>query len=393
MNTFRRSLPLISTSFINKTGTIGLSLVPMILVEHQLSAGHSSLMMTFVKASTLGGTLLGGLCCDRLGMKRTLLLSFLLAALGMGAIPAFRSLNLIILGACICALGQAMYPGVSRLLVSSNNARHHQQEAIGWLRTANNAGMIASFSLGWLLSSLGISALMIVDAVTSLLAVLFSARMIPTDAALEATERKGQPRPGQGDADLGSWRLFIMNATAIAAYTFVVEMVFTGTAARCRLLFGEEGLAVFSKMMLINVTLCATLAIPAAKTIKNTSLSFPLGLGLVGLGLTLLFGLPPSAVGIYAGAFCYSLGEVIFMSLATYSLIQVTPATRRRGTVYSSAIFLQQVTKIAGAALVFPLMVHGKNTLPVCIAVAVALLAYGSWVGLQLTKHFKKAGM
>ena len=66
MSTFRRSLPLITTSFINKTGTIGLSLVPMILVERHLSAGQSSLVMTLIKASTLGGTLLGGLSSDRL---------------------------------------------------------------------------------------------------------------------------------------------------------------------------------------------------------------------------------------------------------------------------------------------------------------------------------------
>ncbi|MGZ3741733.1 MAG: hypothetical protein ACXVB9_20320, partial [Bdellovibrionota bacterium] len=84
---FRRSLPVTLTSFINKAGTIGLSIVPVILVEHHLSAGESASVMGAIKAAGLVGVLLGGRLCDLWGLRTTLLLSFLISGLGMLPLP------------------------------------------------------------------------------------------------------------------------------------------------------------------------------------------------------------------------------------------------------------------------------------------------------------------
>src|SRR4051812_41200248 len=100
-STFKRTLPVTLTSFVNKAGTIGLSIIPVVLVERKISVDQSAWIMGSIQAASLVGVLGGGWLSDVLGLRGTLLLSFLISGLGLAAVP-FTSTALAL--AFVCAV-------------------------------------------------------------------------------------------------------------------------------------------------------------------------------------------------------------------------------------------------------------------------------------------------
>jgi MFS family permease len=118
VTTFKRSLPITLTSFINKSGTIGLSIVPILLVERHISSGESAWIVGAIRAAGLAGVLVGGWSCDLLGLRTTLLLSFLVSGAGLALMPVFSGAWLIALTACLAQLGTSLYYASARLLLT-----------------------------------------------------------------------------------------------------------------------------------------------------------------------------------------------------------------------------------------------------------------------------------
>src|SRR5262249_5122324 len=117
MSTFRQSLPLLTTACINRCATIGLSLLPMPLIDNLPSTGVSSTILGLVKVALVAGTLLGGVVADRVGMKKSILLSFLLAGIGLGCLPLGDSVVWIGFWAVVGQLGQAVFYSPARVMV------------------------------------------------------------------------------------------------------------------------------------------------------------------------------------------------------------------------------------------------------------------------------------
>ncbi|MFN7135857.1 MAG: MFS transporter, partial [Myxococcales bacterium] len=143
---FRQSLPVLLTTFVNKVGAVGLSLLPMLLVERALPSETSSLVMGLVKAAVLLGSFAGGWVADRAGLRVALVSSFAIAGTGLALLPLASDWVVLAALAMLAQLGNAMFHSPARLLVTSAVAPEHQREAIGWLRGAVNGGQIVSFS-------------------------------------------------------------------------------------------------------------------------------------------------------------------------------------------------------------------------------------------------------
>ncbi len=364
-STLRRSAPLLATAFINRCGTIGLSLLPMLLVEKQLSSGSASAVMTLVKVALLVGMLAGGWATDRLGMKRSLLLSFALAGIGLGCLPLGDTTVWICAFAVIGQLGQAMFYSPARVMVVGMVPPAQQQESIGWLKTANNLGNIFSYAIGALCFHWGVLVLMLFDSLTSLVAVGVGARVLPD---------LGRAKAKRPEAGGGTWSLFTLCTLAVAGFFFFFELFMVATAAKCRIAYGDEGLRLFSEAMIINTVLCTGLAVVASRVLRNPNIVFPVGIALVAIGTWLATDLASKPV-IFAGVLVISLGEIAFTALAQFVIIRATPRTPRPGLVYSMSLVVQSLGRIAGATLAFPVVVHGDHPLPFLAICAVILVA------------------
>lgn len=387
MQAFRASLPLTGTSFVNKVGTIGLSLLPVLLVEREVGIGQASLIMGLTKAMALVASFLGGIASDRLGMKKVLLASFGLSAVGLFGMASLKSVILLALFAMLAQLGNNLFHSPARLLLTEMVAKNQVKEAIAWLRTGNNAGQIVSYSIGSVFAALGTSLLIYFDAVTSLLAMLCGLKWLPEHKPAVVGAEQGQE--GQEKAP---WGTFIRCTLIVAGSSLIYEFFVSGAAAKYRIVFGPEGVRIFSLSMVINTVFCALFAVHAAKIFKNPARVLPLGICLEMLGAALALEAARVDVGfstralIYGGMFLNTLGEIVFASLSQVVILQALPKTHAQGSVYGFAIMVQMTGRIIGGALAIPMIAYGTRPGLVVLALGLPFLVLALLSATELKK-------
>ena len=367
---FRRSLPLVTTSLINKCGNIGLSLLPMLLIQRQFTEGQSSLVMSLVKGVMIVGVFLGGWLSDR-GMKRAILLSFCAAGAGLAAIPYAKTLFWMALAASLAQLGQVMFQAPAKLMVTEFVEPREQPESFAWLRTANNLGQVLSYSIGAIFSSFGIPFMMFFDSTTSWLAAGAGLKLLPSEASREKlrAERAGSSS-GSGSEDAATsltsseWMNFALVTLMLAGFNFLYDLYMIGVAGKCELVFGSQGLRIFSQAMVMNCLLCSVFSIFAARFLENPSIVFPLGTLLCIGGLALSVQGIQSMGVFYFGCFLITASEIVFFALAQTALIRTIPGGTRRGSIYSISLVIQNLGRILGGALAFSWVVYATRPLP-----------------------------
>jgi MFS family permease len=377
-STLRQSSPLLITTFINRCGTIGLSLLPMLLVQNKFSDATSSTVMTLVKVALLVGTYLGGWAADRMGMKASVLLSFLLSGIGLAFLPfgdwagwvGVDAAVWIGVWAVLAQLGGAMFYSPARIMVVELVPVEKQQESIGWLKTANNLGNIFSYVFGALFSTWGLIALILFDSITSLAAAAVGVKLLPNlgkhDPAKKA-ERKSHPG--------GSWFVFVFCTLTVAGFFFFYDLFMVSISAKCQDVFGAEGLRLFSEAMVVNTVLCTLFVVLAAKYLHRPGLVFPASIVLMAAGTALIAWVSTSWLVLFLAMLVVSVAEILFAALAQFVIIRSTPESKNQGVIYGASLVVQSLARILGAAVAFPLVVHSDNPLPFIAVSASALLA------------------
>lgn len=386
MSVFRKTLPLMVPVFINKCGAMGLSLIPMLLVRKNLSVMDSSLVMSTIKLTSIGGSFLGGYFCDIFGLKFTLLLSFALSGIGLGLLPLFSGLFFLTLFASISQLGNAMFGGPMRLIFAERMEPRELQESWGWFRLSNNIGQIFSYGLGSL-SGIGIAALMYFDCFTSLLAVVLGYKVIPRENYLQKMK---QAHPAEKQTlDYSKIKTFMIFAAVTGGFSLMYEMFMVSMAANSEIFFGYEGVKIFSQLFFFNTILCALVAVPAAKYIRNPRIAFPLGIIFMGLGSAIAFHAKYHISYLFLGVFFVSIGEIYFTALATYVLIRIAPNMKMKGSVFGLGLVFQPLGRIVGAGLAFPLIVHGKHHTLIPLLITIFVLGISFYILPEIMEALK----
>ncbi len=351
----------------------------MLLIQRQFSQSQSSLVMGLVKAFTIIGVFVGGWLSDR-GMKRAILLSFVAAGAGLAGAAYASTLIWMAAAASIAQLGQTMFQAPAKLMVTEFVEPHEQPESFAWLRTANNLGQVVSYSVGAIFSTLGIPFMMLFDSATSWLAAGAGLQLLPSEssrARLRAEQAKSAPSSFSSRQE---WLDFALVTLLLAGYNFIYDLYMIGIAGKCELVFGSQGLRVFSEAMVLNCVLCSIFSVYASRFFDSPLLAFPVGVVLSVAGLAF------SAQGIhsvplfYVGCFCITFGEIVFFALAQTALIRTIPGGGRRGAIYSASLVVQNVGRIFGGALAFSWIVYQPRPLPLILGTGGAVLAL-VWVG------------
>jgi MFS family permease len=386
--TLARSKPVLVTSFVQRCGDVGVSLVPMLLVDLRVASTSASFILTAGKTAAVVGFLLGGLTADRLGTKFSLVASLFLAG---SALLCLRATNQLVLFAVLVAaiqLFQKMAEVSMRLWVRQSVGEAQQREAFGWLRSTNNVGNLVAFGIAWIFSASGPRALLAFDGATSILAAIYGLRAFslrlqesaqPThanDAAVpEAAVAPRPDRPAWQDL----WRLF-RAALVCCLFMFLYESFMISAAARAKLTFPSEGVQLFAALMMINTVLCAVVAVPMSRLLKNPNIVFPAGvlLALLAVGISMQ---GASTRYFWASLLVMTFAEIVFMSMAMWVLLRLTPPGPHEGKLLSVAMVIQRSGMILAGAFVFPLLVN--RTLPWTILPCVGALALVIWLSLM----------
>lgn len=366
---FRQSRPVLLTTFTNKVGSIGLSLVPILLVHRGVSTADGAAVLASLKATTIAGTLAGGLLSDRVSARTIVLAALLLSAAGMGFLPFQGALWAILLFGVLAQLGDALTNVVQRILLMDEVDAAHQKEALGWLRMVANFAQIFSFSIAAAASRLGVLPLMVFDAATSALAYVLGLRILP------ASPPGGRPERGISAGGGGSSKAaFFGVSIVLMGWAFLYELFLAGGAGRLEVLHPGEGLRRFSTMMVLNTAFCAAFAVHASRFFTRSWSAITTGLILTAAGiLAAVWGMSSQAF-VFGGMLCITLGEIILGALAQFTLMRLTPGARHAGFFYSVGMTLIQCGRLAGAALAFPLLIHAESLTAFTALIAVTLV-------------------
>lgn len=350
----------------------------MLLVERQVSGDAAALVMTMVKGAGLAGAFLGGWMGDRFGLKKSLVLSFVLSGIGLGLLPLAHALSLITVLAMIASLGGQMFPSTARLYLALFMSVSEQRESFGWLRMVNNLGQVVSFGVSWAFAGLGIAPLMLLDSAASLVAAGVSGRTL--EDRRPVSERSTSETTGSHSTPTqwqpGQLKTLVLATLMVAAMGCLYELYLVGAAAKFKLLYGAQGLVLFSQVMLMNTLLCAFLAVAATRWIQSPAFAMPVGFLMVGTGCALTFIGEPTQLKIFGGALALTLGEIIYMSMSGFVIVRLTPDGGRQGSIYGMSQFVQILGRVLGASIAFLTVVidhHSALTLGVITGIGLAL--------------------
>lgn len=361
---FQQARPVLITSFVNKVCSLGMSLVPVLIVARHMSAAEGSLTLTCIKVASVVGTLAGGWMADWIGARRATLFSFVCVTVGLLAMSADTDvvgfIGLIVAG-MIAQYGESVSKIAIRLLITSSVDRSNQKQSLGWMRVANNLAQAVSFSIGAVAAGVGVAALLRLDAAMAFAAFVVGWFILPKDASREAIDGKGAE--GVGDvARLSTAAPFIACCVFMFGWALLYDMFLSGIAGRLELFHPGEGLRWFSISMVINTIICTALAVPATNYMQRPSRVFAFGIAAVIVGLAVaVYGIALPWV-VFIGVLVITLAEVALTALTQYTLIRLTPSTRREGTWFGAAMLVAQLGRLSGAALCFPWII--TKTIP-----------------------------
>lgn len=355
---YRQSRPVLLTTFTNKVGSIGLSLVSILLVKRGVSTLEGSTVLFGLKAAMLAGTLAGGALSDRFGSRTLALAALLLYAFGLGGLPFQGALWALLLFGVVAQFAEALMNVVQRLLLMDQVDFAHQREALGWMRGVSNLAQIVSFGVAALGSSLGVTPLMLFDASTSLGAFFLGRRILPRPSAAPAAGRGLAGGQGGGAAGRSAFFRF---GLVLMGWSFLYELFLEGLAGRLEMLHPGQGLHRFSTMMILNTVLCAAAAVPATRLFQRSWRAVTGGMALTAAGILLAGWGSSSQPRVFGGMFFLTLGELMIGAVAQYTLMRLTPGKRAAGFYYSLGLTLTHCGRILGAAAAFPVLIHAAG--------------------------------
>lgn len=381
-STFKQSLSVTLPAFINKCGSIGLELIPMLLVIKKLAPFEASMVIGAIKSAMFVGGFFGGWLSDRVGVRTSFVVSFLISGIGMSVLPFTSQTAVMCVFGALAQVGVSMFPSTARLMVFELLPKTQQQEGVGWLKSANNLGSVVSYMIAGLASTFGFMALMLFDAICSFGAAL-AGRIILRSAKYTHPLKPSVPLNPSTSKD---WSLFILIVLVVAFEMFIYSMFMVAAPALCQLYYGDNGLKTFSSLMLINTVLCSVFAVYASRRVKNPYVSILLGAFLNGLGFLLVVLFAKDKIFLLCAVFILTLGELLFSSMAPYLVARLTPDNKNKGSTFGTAMVVQNIGRFAGSTLAFPLIVYGTYPWFVIGLTAVAVML----TGLVFCSQYKK---
>jgi MFS family permease len=156
-------------TFLNKFGTFVLPFLAIYTTRLGYTVAQAGLPIAAYGIGTLGACFAGGYLADRLGRRKTIVLSMFSAAAAMLCLSQARSLPSIILLSCLAGLTGELYRPASSALLADLVPAGQRVTAFAAYRMAFNAGWAFGPATAGLLARKSFLWLFVGDAATSLL--------------------------------------------------------------------------------------------------------------------------------------------------------------------------------------------------------------------------------
>jgi len=175
-------------TFLNKFGTFVLPFLAIYMTNLGYTATQAGLAIGAYGVGTLGACLLGGHLADRLGRRKTIVLSMFAGAAAMLCLSQVHNLTLIVLFAALVGLTGELYRPASSALLADLVPPGQRVTAFAAYRMAFNAGWAFGPATAGLLAKHSFLWLFVGDAATSLLYGLVAWLALPSGLRGTRTE-------------------------------------------------------------------------------------------------------------------------------------------------------------------------------------------------------------
>lgn len=305
--------------------------LPVFIVLYLTHRGHSAGTAGFVLgAFGLGrvfGNAVGGYLTDKISRRWTIFLSSVTTSGLTVTVPFLGSLpNIAVIVGLIGVMSQVYRPAAAAVLIDSVTTNQQRLAAFGMFRFGVNVGVALGGVLGGVLASISYLKLFLVSAATSLLFGLVVAVLLRDSP---------QPRPGQDDADTQAdqavgYRQALADRTLVQflLMTVAAEFIYVQYAVGLPLHVSAVGLSAHDLGLLIglNGLLVLMVELPILGAISRYRPERVLAVGtlLGGVGFALT-GFTTGMVTLAATVLIWTLGEMMYYSLAQAHLASVSP--------------------------------------------------------------------
>src|SRR5215831_11537039 len=175
-------------TFLNKFGTFVLPFLAIYMTRLGYTTAQAGLAIAAYGIGTLGACMLGGYLADRLGRRKTIVLSMFSVAFAMLGLSQARSLPMIVLFSSIAGLTGELYRPASNALLADLVPAGQRVTAYAAYRMAFNAGWAFGPATAGLLAKHSFLWLFVGDAATSLLFGIVAWCALPS--GLSSTETR-----------------------------------------------------------------------------------------------------------------------------------------------------------------------------------------------------------
>jgi predicted MFS family arabinose efflux permease len=367
---------LLAGVFVNRLGTFVATFLGLYLVRARgFSAEEAMPIVALFGVGVLVGAPVGGLLADAVGRRTTMLLSFALGAVAVGALgmvsspPALAALTFV-----AAATGELYRPAMNAAIVDvvppPDRAR-----AWGLAYWAMNAGWVFGLALGGFLAARSYTALFLADSCTTLAFALIVLRRVP----------ETRPPGTQAHSPLEGLGLVLRDRTYVlflllhlVALTIFVQFQFALPLDMRAKGLGEERFALVLVANGIGVVLLQPLQASLggrrdpSRQLAASALFFGLG-----YGANLLAGLLPPFPVYLAASMLWTAGEVLGFPYAAQLVAELAPVSLRgryQGAFSMSWGLAFTLSPVLGGGL---LTRFGAVTLWVACFVLAVLVALG----------------
>jgi len=311
-------------TFLNKFGTFVLPFLTIYMTRLGYSSAQAGLAIASYGIGSLCASIAGGHLADRLGRRKTIVLSMFSGALAMLCLSQARTLPLMIGFAALVGLTGELYRPASSALLSDLVPAGQRVTAFAAYRMAMNAGFAFGPATAGLLAKHSFSWLFFGDAATSVLFGLVAWAALPKGVHHTRSESSicDTVRVVRDDR---RFRQALFASLAIA-------LVFVQVLSTMSLAITGSGLsaATYGLMISLNGVLVVLYELPITTITKRYPARRMMALGfmLIGIGFTSNV-FVRTLLLLALTTVLFTLGEMIAMPVAAAYVADLAPAHRR----------------------------------------------------------------
>jgi MFS family permease len=344
-------------TFLNKFGTFVVPFLAIYMTRLGYSVAESGLPIAAYGVGTLGACLVGGSMADRIGRRKTIVLSMFSAAVAMICLSQARGLPAIIFFAGLAGLTGELYrPAGSALLADlvpagqrvTAYAAYRMSFNAGWAFGPATAGLLAKHSFAWLF---------IGDAATSVLYGIVAWFALPS----------GLRGSTQGGTILDTFRALRddKRLRQVVAACLVIGLVFVQVFSTMSLEMTRSGFspAMYGLVISLNGALVVLCELPLTTITKRYPPRRVIALGFVLIGLGFSSNLLPRTLPLlFVTTGIFTFGEMISLPIAGAYVADLAPADRR-GLYMGTYGMVWAATFVFGPSLGLSLFVDHRTLL------------------------------